>query len=99
MRMIDASCINVPILIEAMLNIENVPGNWWRRDCEFVTKERGGRSILAIRHAPTGRYLRHSKGPVQGHSWDMYGDDYMRPEWALIALSMAPAPDMIRPRS
>lgn len=37
-------------------------------------------------------FLRHSKGPLQGHSWDMYGDDYLNPELALIALSQAPVP-------
>src|SRR5665213_3513509 len=35
-------------------------------------------------------YLRHSKGPSQGHSWDSYPDDYQTAELALIALSQAP---------
>jgi hypothetical protein len=37
-------------------------------------------------------FLRHSKGPRQGHFWDIYGDDYLRPELALIALLEAPIP-------
>lgn len=40
-------------------------------------------------------YLRHSLGPLQGHGWDIYGDDYHSPELALIALSQAPAPPRI----
>lgn len=37
-------------------------------------------------------FLRYSKGPEQGHFWDVYGDDYMRPTLALRALLEAPAP-------
>lgn len=44
-------------------------------------------------------FLRHSKGPLQGHSWDIYGDDYMTAELALIALLEAPIPpSAIHPR-
>lgn len=37
-------------------------------------------------------YLRHSSGPRQGHFWDCYGDDYLNPNLALIALLKAPPP-------
>lgn len=37
-------------------------------------------------------FLRHSHGPLQGYSWDVYGDDMHMPELALLALSHAPAP-------
>jgi len=37
-------------------------------------------------------FLRHSKGPRQGHDWDSYGDDYQTPELALMALLQAPVP-------
>jgi hypothetical protein len=37
-------------------------------------------------------FLRHSNGPRQGHFWDEYGDDYLTPELALIALLRAPVP-------
>lgn len=40
-------------------------------------------------------FLRHSKGPLQGHDWDSYGDDYQCPELALVALSQAPPPPRI----
>jgi hypothetical protein len=39
--------------------------------------------------------LRYSKGPLQGYTWDIYGDDFHSPELALIALSQAPAPPRI----
>lgn len=39
--------------------------------------------------------LRYSKGPLQGFTWDSYGDDFHSPELALIALSQAPAPPRI----
>lgn len=40
-------------------------------------------------------WLRHSLGPLQGYSWDSYGDDFHSPELALLALSQAPAPPRI----
>lgn len=39
-----------------------------------------------------GSYLRYSKGPQQGHFWDVYGDDYLTPAIALAALLEAPPP-------
>lgn len=40
-------------------------------------------------------YLRYSKGPKQGYFWDSYGDDFLYPELALLALSQAPPPSRI----
>lgn len=40
-------------------------------------------------------WLRHSLGPLQGYSWDVYGDDFQSPELALIALSQAPPPTRV----
>jgi len=98
--MIDPALFDVSELVTILLNTDQNPGNWWRRDCEIVKRaDHRNWPILVVRHVPTDRYLRHSKGPVQGHSWDMYGDDYSKPEWALLALSQAPAPDMIRAES
>lgn len=37
-------------------------------------------------------FLRYSQGPGQGHTWDIYGDDYLTPELALLALVQAPIP-------
>jgi hypothetical protein len=40
-------------------------------------------------------WLRHSAGPMQGYFWDVYGDDFLRPELALLAVSQAPPPPRI----
>lgn len=37
-------------------------------------------------------FLRHSRGPAQQYSWDTYGDDFLYPELALLALSRAEPP-------
>lgn len=37
-------------------------------------------------------FLRHSAGPKQGFFWDIYGDDFIKPELALVALLHAPTP-------
>jgi len=37
-------------------------------------------------------FLRHSAGPRQGVFWDVYGDDFLYPELALLALVSAQAP-------
>lgn len=41
--------------------------------------------------------LRHSCGPKQGFFWDIYGDDMMNVELALLALMRAPAPRSVAP--
>lgn len=38
-------------------------------------------------------YLRHSGGPLQGTSWDIYGDDFQSPELALVMLAVSPPPN------
>lgn len=37
-------------------------------------------------------FLRHSHGPAQGFFWDCYGDDFMTPALALLAIMHAPHP-------
>lgn len=44
--------------------------------------------ILAVRHMSSDRFLRHSKGPRQGHFLDIYGDDYQRRDLAEHAIAM-----------
>lgn len=95
--MIDSAMFSMDRLISEMLGTDwTMPGNHWRMDCEIIPKYRPRNPVLNTRcvilHRPSGRYLRHSKGPRQGHIWDIYGDDYQCPEIALIALSMAPPP-------
>lgn len=61
------------------------PGKDTRPTCQVWYHYKGGEQ--------TG--LRYSKGPLQGYTWDSYGDDFHSPELALIALSQAPAPPRI----
>lgn len=42
-------------------------------------------------------FLRHSNGPLQGFSWDIYGDDFQTVELAILALSQAPVPVNVGP--
>lgn len=42
-------------------------------------------------------FLRHSKGPKQGFSWDVFGDDFLDIELAVIAIASAPAPVSFAP--
>jgi len=42
-------------------------------------------------------YLRYSKGPQQGFLWDIYGDDFLEIELAVLAISKAPAPVNVGP--
>lgn len=41
--------------------------------------------------------LRYSCGPKQGFFWDIYGDDLLNVELALLALMRAPAPRSVAP--
>lgn len=76
---------------ELVLDYDNHP---WRREAEiipaymppFPQPSTRPRCVVRWRHS----FLRHSRGPLQHHSWDIYGDDYLTPELALLALSQAP---------
>lgn len=65
----------------------------------FAGKNTNPRMVV---HDPeTGMFLRHSKGPRQGHGWDTYGDDYITVDLAIQALREAPPPfrvEHFRPR-
>ena len=98
--MIDVSIFNMEKLVENLLGIDwATPGNKWREDCEVIPDYRrplgGDATLCVVRHIPSGSFLRYSKGPHQGHGWDIYGDDYQTPEMAVIALSQAPPPSVV----
>lgn len=97
--MIDPSMFDVGRLVRGLLGIDwSMPGNAWREDCEIIVEYQPSNPILpprcVVRHV-SGSFLRHSKGPRQGHGWDMYGDDYQTPELALLALAIAPPPPAV----
>ena len=48
--------------------------------------------VMYVNKEGYASFLRHSKGPLTGTSWDSYGDDFLRPELALFELSKAPPP-------
>ena len=88
-------------LAETLLNIDGPGGHPWRDDCEIVVNyvppraRPDGRSRCVVRHIPSGQFLRWSAGVYQGYFWDCYGEDCLSLEYALIALSQAPAPRCI----
>lgn len=99
--MIDPEIFNIAKLVTELLGTDwTTPGNAWRMDCEIIPKylpkqhRADDHPLCVVRHK-SGAFLRHSKGPKQGHGWDIYGDDYQTPELALIALSNAPPPPMV----
>jgi hypothetical protein len=59
------------------------------------------RPTCVVRFGPEGKdaqWLRYSRGPMQGFSWDIYGDDMIDPELALLALHRAPPPPILMGR-
>lgn len=70
----------------------------WHYECEiipdYVPANPGGKSQpkCVVRYVPSGSFLRYSCGPGMGCFWDCYGDDFLRPELAIVALSKAPTP-------
>lgn len=72
----------------------------WRREAEIVvgymppypTPDTQPACIVRI-----GEWsLRYSRGPLQGHFWDAYGEDYHTPELAFRALLEADPPPSYR---
>jgi len=92
--MIDPKLFSLETLIEALLNDSLQPS--WRRQCEIVPNymppypSKDTRPAVVVKLRET--FLRYSKGPRQGFFWDIYGDDFMTPELALLALLEAPVP-------
>lgn len=94
--MIDSSLFTVEKLIESMLDIEN---NVWRGEVMIKVnhKQRNGPAgcVVQIRNS----FLRYSKGPMQGYFWDVYGDDFLTPELAILSLMQAPIPPFLIEKS
>ena len=92
--------LNKKRLVEYMLGLGDNPGAPWRQFCEVIPlylppfPRPDTRPICVVRYKREAAewFLRYSKGPRQGFSWDIYGDDLLGAELALIALSAAPPP-------
>jgi len=107
---IDASLFTAEKLIDALLHDSSGNRDRWRRNAEIIpayvppgVRDRRD-PIVAVRYqygdgAHEKVFLRYSKGPLQGHSWDIYGDDYQTPELALMALLEAPVPPQLLVKS
>lgn len=76
----------------------------WKGQCEIIpdympplpNKDTRPKLVVRIRYDGYGEehysYLRYSCGPRQGFFWDIYGDDLMSVELAILALHQAPTP-------
>jgi hypothetical protein len=72
----------------------------WHRECQIILDympphpgENTKPKVVVMfpnEHAHT--FLRYSCGPVQCYFWDIYGDDMITVEIAILALSKAPIP-------
>ncbi len=91
---------NVEELIKLLLDQE------WHKKCEIIPDymppypNEDTRPSVQIKYNDESEYpphLRYSKGPKQGFIWDMYGDDMLSVELAIIALSQAPYPRYVGP--
>lgn len=94
--MVDPSLFTVERLLAVMFDDSSGNRDKWRAEAEIIADymppypRADTRPICVVRFRDS--FLRHSKGPRQGHFWDMYGDDYLSPELALMALLEAPVP-------
>lgn len=92
---------DISLLIYTLLDFEHHP---WRRHVEIITDYMPPHPLPSTVPRCVVRYtgsmssdeeegfLRYSKGPRQGHFWDMYGDDYTNLALALVAVLHAPPP-------
>jgi hypothetical protein len=100
---IDSKLFTVERLLATMLDDAHGNVNAWRKYAEIVPAyvppfpDENTRPRCVVR---LGRaFLRYSVGPRQGYMWDVYGDDMMTPELALMALLEAPVPPSLVDRS
>lgn len=79
---------------------------WWFCECRIIKgymppypDANTQPKAVVVLHVPSDSFLRHSKGPHQGHSWDLYGDDYQTENLAQLAINQAaPPPGAAVPR-
>jgi hypothetical protein len=89
------------VTAEALVNV--LLNQRWHKGCLFVADylvpkhEPGEPPRIRVKYVPYEAYLRYSQGPQQGFFWDVYGDDMLTLELAILALHQAPAPIDVRP--
>jgi hypothetical protein len=94
--MIDTKLFTVERLVAALLDTSYGNHNKWWSLVEIIPDymppypQPGTRPRCVVKCKKD--FLRHSAGPSQGHFWDVYGDDYLTPELALLAVVQAPIP-------
>jgi hypothetical protein len=81
--------VNLDSILELLLD------QYWHGECEIIPEyiapyQRDNRTKCVIRYK--NRFLRYSQGPKQRYFWDIYGDDFLSVELAIMALSQAPSP-------
>jgi len=95
-----------PEMFSTKILLEYLLEEAWHKDCEIIPDYMppypgsNTRPSVVIRYnngTEYPPYLRYSKGPKQGFDWDVYGDDFLDVELALIALSNAPTPRSVAP--
>lgn len=94
--MIDPKLFTVERLLAVLFDDMAGNVNVWRQTATIIlaymppypTKDTRPRCVVEC----NGSFLRHSAGPRQRHFWDLYGDDYISPELALVGLLEAPIP-------
>ncbi len=100
--MIDPKLFTVEHLLYTLF--DNMSGNRdpWRKNATIVVDYMPRHPNADTRPTCVVRYdhsfLRYSKGPRQGYFWDVYGDHFMNPSLALLALLEAPVPPWILKR-
>ena len=95
--MIDPKLFTVEKLLAAMLNTVCGAVNKWWTLVEIIPDfeescMKSGRQMNKCVVRCEEQYLRHSMGPVSFYVWDVYGDDFITPECALLAILKAPIP-------
>jgi len=94
--MIDTKLFTVDKILAAFLHDSHGNVDAWRKFAEIIPEyetrpvdERfPPKCVVKFKKS----FLRYSKGPRQGYFWDMYGDDFLTPELAFMALIKAPVP-------
>lgn len=77
----------------------------WVRGCEILVSlsseakasDKSPAVFIRYKAGEEYAYLRHSKGPLQGYFWDIYGDDFQSMALATLALYKAPPPRNVDP--